>query len=273
MFNGNIFSKAASDKASEKATRTMTSCIFNAVELLKAIDMKAGSLNDNGINEYAKIQLSSSLTSPPQGRSMLRPRHNITRARKLANGLVAHLFTIDDSHVPRVESNVDQVMFDPERLFCFMLDVFQLKEKALRGNLLYAITGDGAAVCTSTNTASQSLFGFKLIDSSAMNPVTGEPLLCSFIDDDGDHEGTARRRVFHGAQSNVCCMVSAAVMAKEKEAFETEAFRGLIKFAKKVESKGLDANGDEPAIPPQSGGLVGYGDLSFQQKILAGSVV
>ena len=74
---------------------------------------------------------------------MLRPRHNITRACKLANGLVAHLFTIDDSHVPLVESNVDQVMFDPERLFRFMLDVFQLKEKALRGNLIYAITGDG----------------------------------------------------------------------------------------------------------------------------------
>ena len=56
LFNGKIFSKQASNKASEKAARTMTSCIFHAVALLKAIDMKAGSLNDRGIDEYAKIE-------------------------------------------------------------------------------------------------------------------------------------------------------------------------------------------------------------------------
>ena len=90
-------------------------------------------------------------------------------------------------------------MFDPERLFCSVLEEFQLKEKALYGNLICAITGDGAAVCNSTNTASQSLHGFKLIDSDAINPVTGEPLLCVFIDDDDDNKGTATRRVFHCA--------------------------------------------------------------------------
>ena len=96
LFNGNIFLKAASDKASDKATRTMTSCIFNAVELLKAIVMKAVRLNINGIDEYAKVQNDFSLTSPSQERSMFRPRHNITRARKIANGLVAHHFTIEN---------------------------------------------------------------------------------------------------------------------------------------------------------------------------------
>ena len=59
-------------------------------------------------------------------------------------------------------------------------------------------------------------------------------------------------------------MVSADVMVKEKEAVESEAFKYLIEYAKKVEIKGLAANGDEVAIPPQSRGLVGCGDLSFQ---------
>ena len=265
LFNGNFFSKDASNKASEKITRTLASCIFNAVQLLKAIDMKAGSSNDSSIDEYAKIERDVGLTSPPQGKSILRPRHNITRARKIADGLVSHLFTIDDSHSPLVECNYDQVSFDPERLFRFTLDVFKLKEKALRGNLKFGWAGDAAAVCTSTNNASQSLFGMKIIDTDAINPLTKEPLLCSYIVN--EEEDDATKRVFHGAQSNVCCMVSCAVMAKEKEAMKSESFKCLINFVKKVEREGLPANGDEPAIPRQKDRLVGCGDLSFHQKV------
>ena len=241
----------------------MTSCIFHAIVLLKAIDIKAGSLNDRGIDDYSKIERDSAITSPPQGRSMLRPRHNVTRARKIANGLVSQLFTIDDGSLPEVHTEHDQVIFDPERLFRFMLDVFQLKEKALRGELMSALTGDGAAVCTSTNTASQSLFGFKLIDENAINPLTGLPLLCTVIED----EDGASRKSFRGAQSNVCCMVATAVMAKEKEAMQSDGFKGLVSFAKKLESDGIPANGDEVAIPAQKGGLVCCGDLSFHQKV------
>ena len=68
-------------------------------------------------------------------------------------------------------------LFNPEKLFRFMLDVFQLMEKALRGDLQFFVTGDGADLCSITNTASQSLFGSKIIDKDAINPVTGEPLL------------------------------------------------------------------------------------------------
>ena len=94
FYNGKIFSKEASNKASCKIARSMTSCIFHAVALLKCIDMKAGSSNDSSFDEYAKIESDSGLTIAPEGKSMLRPRHNITRARKIANGLVSTLFTI-----------------------------------------------------------------------------------------------------------------------------------------------------------------------------------
>ena len=63
---------------------------------------------------------------------MLRPCHNITRARRIANGLVAHLFSIEVTEKdPLVKAHQEMVLFDPELLFRFMLDVFQLKEKAL----------------------------------------------------------------------------------------------------------------------------------------------
>ena len=97
-----------------------------------------------------------------------------------------------------------------------------------------------------------------------MNLLTNEPLLCSFILNEEDSDAT--KRVFHGAQSNVYCMVSVAVMAKEKEAMESNSFKSLLNFVKKVEREGLPANGDEPAIPRQKDGLVGCGDLAFHQK-------
>ena len=119
----------------EKSTRSMTSCIFNAVSLLMVIDLKAGSLNDSAADEYSKIEKDAQISSPPVGKTMLRPQHNITWDREIANGLVAHLFTVEVNETnPLVELHEDMVLFEPERLFRFMLDVFQLKEKAERGN-------------------------------------------------------------------------------------------------------------------------------------------
>ena len=56
-------------------------------------------------------------------------------------------------------------------------------------------------------------------------------------------------------------------MAKEKEALKSDCFKRIIEFAKTVESEGIKANREEVAIPAQKGGLVGCGDLSFQQKM------
>ena len=188
LFNSTIFSKQASRKVFEKSTRTMTSCIFNAVSLLKAIDSKASSLNDSAADEYAKIEKDAKISCPPMGKTMFRPRHNITRARKIANGLVGHLFSIDlNNNDPSVKAHQDIVFFEPERLFRFMLNVFQLKEKAMRGKSPIYISGDSLYLCSSTNTATQCLFGLKVIDIDAINPLTGEPLLCSYIEDsDGE---------------------------------------------------------------------------------------
>ena len=63
MFNSTIFSKEASQLAAVKATRSITSCIFNVVQLLKVIDMKAGSLNDSATDEYAQIEDDVKLTT------------------------------------------------------------------------------------------------------------------------------------------------------------------------------------------------------------------
>ena len=118
LFNCEIFSKTSSRKLFEKSTRSFTSCIFNGISVLKRIDAKAGSLNDRGCDDYSKIEFDSKLTSPSVGKSMLRPRHNITRARKIANGLVKYLFSVEtNAGQPLMESHEDMVLFNPERLF------------------------------------------------------------------------------------------------------------------------------------------------------------
>ena len=71
----------------------MASCIFHAVTLPQAMDSKAGSLNDTSVDEYSKIEGQSKLTSCKFGKTILRPHHNITRARKIANGLVKIIYS------------------------------------------------------------------------------------------------------------------------------------------------------------------------------------
>ena len=55
-----------------------------------------------------------------------------------------------------------------------MVEVFDLKEKALRGEVSFAITGDAAAVCTGGNEAGQCLFGIKPIGRDSNHPLTGK---------------------------------------------------------------------------------------------------
>jgi hypothetical protein len=72
LFDSHIFSKESSKKMAAKATRSMASCIFNAVSILRAIDSKAGSLNDSAVDEYAQIEKTSKITQSHKGKGILR---------------------------------------------------------------------------------------------------------------------------------------------------------------------------------------------------------
>ena len=55
-----------------------------------------------------------------------------------------------------------------------MLEVFDLKDKAIREDLLITFTGDAAALSTTGNEAGQCLFRLKIIDGDDidLSPVT-----------------------------------------------------------------------------------------------------
>ena len=188
------------------------SCIFNAVNILKVVDSKTGSLNDTAVDEYAKIELDLKLTKNQKGKVILQHRHYLTGTRKIANGLVDHLFSfVDKFGKPVASENQDMILFEPACLFCFMIEVLSLKEKALRGDLLFVFTGDAAALSTRGTEAGQFVCGLKTIDSDAKNTITGMPLLCEYVE---NNEGISKL-TYHRAQSTNCCLVAGACLMKE----------------------------------------------------------
>jgi hypothetical protein len=70
-----------------------------------------------------------------------------------------------------------------ERSFRIFLDALGLKEKANSKPVDVAITGDGAAITTSTNNAGQCCVGLKFLDEDVLDPVSGEPTHYSFTED------------------------------------------------------------------------------------------
>ena len=125
LFNSEIFLKTASRKLFKKSARSFMSCVFTGISVLKSINSKAGFFNNRGCDDYAKIELDSKLMSSSLGRLMVCPRHNIIRARKVVNGLVKYLFSVEtNAGQPLLESDEDIILFNPEKLFQFMLDVF-----------------------------------------------------------------------------------------------------------------------------------------------------
>ena len=132
---------------------------------------QAVSLNDSdsAVTEYYEIQCSTNITNPKRGKSIIRPHHHLTGACKVANGLVDHLFAFADKDgKPTLDKdeNQEMLLFEPARLFRFIVEVFDLKAKALGGEAAFAITDDAAAVCTGGNEAGQCIFGIKPVDMS-----------------------------------------------------------------------------------------------------------
>jgi len=95
-------------------------------------------LNDTATHEYAEIEKDSSITQSKKGKSILRPRHHLTGACKVCNGLVDHMFSfVDQDGKPLLSEDErnQMILFEPSRLFRFMVNFFGLEKKAQRGEV------------------------------------------------------------------------------------------------------------------------------------------
>eukprot|EP00956_Cyclotella_meneghiniana_P010817 scaffold15122_cov41-Cyclotella_meneghiniana.AAC.1 len=78
-----------------------------------------------------------------------------------------------------------KLTFLDERQLRFVMKAFGLHQKAVNEGIEIAITGDGAAITTSTTTAGQTALGWKLVDPDTVDLNTGEKLFLS-VDSDGN---------------------------------------------------------------------------------------
>jgi len=73
-----------------KVTRSVTS----SIALLRCIDSRAGSLNDNGIDKYTQIEAASSINQFSLGQSIMQKHWKFTKVRNIAKDFPSHMFCI-----------------------------------------------------------------------------------------------------------------------------------------------------------------------------------
>ena len=252
LFNGNIFQDNSIAKVAEKVTQCQNSISFNAIALLRAIDLNS-SLNDSGVNEYASIG------NPASGASLLVKRWQISGVRSFVNKYISCSLGL---HMDLSTPFGEVVTVDYESTLRFALKMFGLTEKATRDRIQIAISGDGAAITTSTRTAGQCAIGIKIIDPDSIDPITKEKCFVSHtINESGDEE-----KEFCNMQSSNNCVVMAVALAKESRKLITVYFRDFFLFANRLSNEGLPARGNEPALLPMD--VMQTADMSFQQKTI-----
>ena len=114
LFNGHLFGKECANHVATTVTKSVTTCIFSSVALLKCTDSFGGALNHSGVAQYQSIEAQSGLTNPKQGHGMLHKRWKLTEATKIANMFVKYLLNIQ--HIPESEFG-ETVYVDHERAF------------------------------------------------------------------------------------------------------------------------------------------------------------
>lgn len=157
LFNGEIFGKAATTKVARYIARGVNSHDFSAVALLQTIDCHVGALNDTGVSQYANIG------NPSRGLSLLPKRHHLSHLRSFCDRYIAELLKVKHE---QSTAYGEYIHCDYERQLRFLIEQYGLTDTAASTGVQIAITGDGAAMCTSSRKAGQTCLGIKMIDPS-----------------------------------------------------------------------------------------------------------
>lgn len=220
--------------------------------LLHKIDCHVGALNDTGVSQYANIG------NPSRGMSLLPKRHHLSHLRSFCDRYISELLKVEHQ---QSTAYGEYIHCDYERQLRFLVEQYGLTEIAASTGIQIAITGDGAAMCTSSRKAGQTCLGIKMIDPRSRNPITKELCFVSTTTNEDEIEVTNYKNV----QSADHCFPSAIVSAPESRGLVTNHLRDFFDFYKNLRLNGLPRNGGEPAFKPFD--VITPADLSFQQKI------
>lgn len=252
LFNGHLFTKPSMDKVARKITQCYNSHEFSAIALLKTIDCHVGALNDTGVTQYARIG------NPKRGSALLTKRHQVSKVRKFCDRYIAELFSVHHDQTTRYG---EYIHVEYESQLRFLIKQYGLTDIAHTVGIQIAITGDGAALTSSTRKAGQTCLGIKMVDPRCTDPITKELCFITTI----QNEDNIDIEAFDGVQSANHCFPSAIVSSPESRNLVTGHFRDFFDFFNRLRTHGLSRRGDEPSFKPFD--IVCPADLSFQQKI------
>lgn len=126
--------------------------------------------------------------------------------------------------------NAEVVSFDTNALLRFLIRQFGLEEIAKEKSIYIGLTCDGARF---TNNVGHTTIGFKLIDSRAINPVTGNSLMDDI-----------------GYQSVQHCFPIRTILASEDRSLFENQFGDIYSFMRKAAEEGLPECDLGPALKP-----------------------
>jgi hypothetical protein len=173
--------------------------------------------------------------------------------------LVDSLFQVQHNETTR---HGESICVNLECQIRFLVEQYGLKDIAVNdGGVQIAITGDGAALTTSSRKAGQTCLGIKMVDRRCLDPMTKQP--CFAVTE--ETEINVEVAAYQNVQSVNHCFPSAIVSAPESRHLVTEHFRDFFIFFNGLRTIGLPANGNEPAFKPFE--IICPADMSFQQKI------
>jgi hypothetical protein len=200
MFNGDIFRKESTTTVARHIARGVNSQEFSAVALLQTIDCHVGALNDTGVSQYANIG------RPIRGSSLLPKRHHLSHLRAFCDRYVAALLKVEHQ---QTTAYGEYIHCNYERQLRFIVDQYGLTETAVSTGIQIAITGDGAAMCTSSRKAGQTCVGVKMIDPRCSDPITKQLFFLTTTTNEDD----IQVNTYNNVQSADHCFPSAIVSA------------------------------------------------------------
>ena len=170
-------------RVSSTIARRYTRQVFSPWRLvIKAIDSKCqGSLNDSAVCGYCHVEHDSGLADCKRGHSLLSNRNQITDARNKMNELACKILKVQHNRHAHKSKHGDHVQVDHECLIQYLINNFGLKEKAVSEGVELVFTADGAQSC-GAKSASQTAAGIKIMDKSALDPITKKPMFVAEYD-------------------------------------------------------------------------------------------
>ena len=243
LVEGEILSKRSQQHIAFEIAKSANSNVFTPVKFLESMDTLSASMNDTCVNAFADIERKNPHTDSGRGQSWIPLRWRLAAVRAICNKVVKEVFGMIHNPGGDESKHGDFVAFDYEKLFRVLVKEHGLEEKAMRCGIEFIVTGDGAEIC-GTNSASQTVVGFKLTDLDTKDPDTQVFMFRDAVGEDDDNAPL----MYRGSQALSTCAPAAIALANESTEVLEDCFAKFFEFTRKLDDEGLEASGGEPAF-------------------------